>query len=234
MQAPALAAVVDAFAQQPHAVQPGASSVEAAQQQPPAHRLVPQSAAEAQGSPGEKRTHEPVPGRQAAQPSAAAVALQQKPPRHAPAAHAWEAEGAQGAPGGSSGEAEGDALGVPDGVADEDALPVLVAVRVAAAEVEALEEAVAVGEEEKVAAALHVGAAASPGCVQEEGHGHARQVALVEAPVAAEYVPTGQGAQLKVPIANACPAPHEVFPMSQFSSEMMSASASLRLYTSTV
>jgi hypothetical protein len=48
------------------------------------------------------------------------------------------------------------------------------------------------------------------------------------------YVPTRQGTQLKVAIANACPALHEVFPKSQFSSEITSASASLRLYTSTV
>ena len=174
-------------------MQPGASSAEEAQQQPPAQRLVPQAELEAQGSPGEKRTQAPVPGRHAAQPSATAVALQQKPARHAPAAQVWGVEAAQGAPGGSSGEAEGDALEVPEGVADEEALPVLEEERVAAAEVEALEEAVALGEEEKVAAALHVGAEASPGCVQEEGHGHARQAALVEAPVAAEYVPTGQG-----------------------------------------
>jgi len=164
-------------------VQPGASSAEEAQQQPPAQRLVPQAELEAQGSPGEKRTQAPVPGRHAAQPSATAVALQQKPARHAPAAHAWEAEGAQGAPGGRSGEA---ALEVPEGVADEDALPVLEEEWVAAAEVKAVEEAVPVGEEEKVAAALHVGAAASPDCVQEEGQGHARQAALEEAPVAVE------------------------------------------------
>ena len=44
-----------------------------------------------------------------------------------------------------------------------------------------------------MAAALHVGAAASPGCVQEEEHGHSRQAALLEAPVAVEYVPAGQG-----------------------------------------
>ena len=174
-------------------MQPGASSAEEAQQQPPAHRLVPQAALEAQGSPGEKRTQAPVPGRHAAQPSATAVALQQKLPRHASAAQVCGAEGAQGAPGGSRGEAEGDALGVPEGVADEEALPVLEEERVAAAEVEALEEAVAVGEEEKVAAALHKGAEASPRCEQEEGHGHARQTELIEAPVAVEYVPSGQG-----------------------------------------
>ena len=65
-------------------------------------------------------------------------------------------------------------LRVVDGVVD--GVPVALAV----------EEAVPVGEEEKVAAALHVGAAASPDCVQEEGQGHARQAALEEAPVAVE------------------------------------------------
>ncbi len=109
---PAVSGVVDALAQHAHAVQPGAISAEEAQQQPPAHRLVPQAALEAQGSPGEKRTQAPVPGRHAAQPSATAVALQQKPPRHAPAAHACGAEGPQGAPGGNRGEAEGEAAEV--------------------------------------------------------------------------------------------------------------------------
>ena len=70
-----------------------------------------------------------------------------------------------------------------EGMADEDALE---EEWVAAAEVEAVEEAVPVREEEKMAAALHVGAAASPDCVQEERQGHARQAALEEAPVAVE------------------------------------------------
>ena len=130
--------MVDALAQHAHAEQPGASSAEAAQQQPPAQRLVPQSAAEAQGSPGEKWTQAPVPGRHAAQPSAVAAAPQQKPARHAPEAHACAAVGAQDAPGGSRGEVEGDALGVPVGVAEEDALPVPEEEKVTAAEVEAV------------------------------------------------------------------------------------------------
>ena len=53
-------------------------------------------------------------------------------------------------------------------------------------------------------------------------------------PEAFLYVPEGQGAQPKLTIANPCPALHEVFPTIQLSNEIMSASASLRLYTSTV
>jgi hypothetical protein len=53
-------------------------------------------------------------------------------------------------------------------------------------------------------------------------------------PEAFLYMPTGQGVQLKVPIANTCPALHEVFPTIQPSNEMTSASVSVRLYTSTV
>jgi hypothetical protein len=72
-----VAAVVDVLVQHAHAVQPGASSADAAQQQPPAQRLVPQSALDAQGSPGEKVSHVPEPGLHARQPSAVAAALQQ-------------------------------------------------------------------------------------------------------------------------------------------------------------
>jgi hypothetical protein len=171
-------AVVDALAQHAHAEQPGANNAEEAQQQPPAQRLVPQSAAEAQGSPGEKRTHEPVPGRQAAQPSAAAAALQQKPPRHAPAAHVCGTEGAQGAPGGCSGGAEGEAAelrgsremavgicatvfeGSAVGVADKDALPEL------SEDPEAEAEArLTVGVENGVSNGESLGSAESEGCV---------------------------------------------------------------------
>ena len=98
-QAPAVGAVVEALDKQRQEVQPGVSSAEEAQQQPPAHRLVPQSALEAQGSPGENSTHAPVPGRHAVQPNEVAAALQQKPPRQAPVAHAVGDEGEQGAPG---------------------------------------------------------------------------------------------------------------------------------------
>ncbi len=104
--APAVAAVVDALAQQPHAAQPGASSAEAAQQQPPAQRLVPQSAAEAQGSPGGCSAHAPVKGVHAEQLARAAAGAQQKPPRHGPAAQAVSS--AQDAPGGcGAGDASG-------------------------------------------------------------------------------------------------------------------------------
>ena len=114
MHAPALAAVVDALAQQPHAVQPpGARSAEEAQQQPPAHRLVPQSALEVQVSPGDRGTHAPEPGRHAVQPSAAAAVLQQNPERHA---HAVGEVVVQGAPGGRAVDAldgDGDGLLLP-------------------------------------------------------------------------------------------------------------------------
>ena len=47
------------------------------------------------------------------------------------------------------------------------------------------------------------------------------------------YMPKGQGAQENVAKEKACPAVHDRLPMSQFSKDMASASASLRLYTST-
>ena len=174
--------MVDAFAQQPHAVQPGASSAEAAQQQPPAQRLLPQSAAEAHGSPGEKRTHEPVPGRQAAQPSAAAVALQQKPPRHAPAAHA-ACGGAQGDPGGRRARV---GEGLSEGAAGALGLPAPERVGEGVPE----DDGVTVGDSEGLGVALQEGAAVRPGCAQADGQGQARQV---EAPARGEYVPAGQG-----------------------------------------
>ena len=97
-QAPAVAAVVDAFAQQAHAAQPGTRTAEEAQQQPPAQRSVPQSALEAQGSPGGCSAHAPVNGVHAEQLARAAAGAQQKPARHGPVAQA--ASSAQGAPGG--------------------------------------------------------------------------------------------------------------------------------------
>lgn len=95
---PAVAAAVDALAQQRHAVQPMTCTADAAQQQPPRQVLVPQSAAEAQGSPGEKRVQTPEPGAQETQPAAAAAALQQKPPKQAP--ETQEELDTQAAPGG--------------------------------------------------------------------------------------------------------------------------------------
>ncbi len=53
VQAPAVAGVVEALAQQAQAEQLGASGAEAAQQQPPRQRLEAQSKLEAQASPGE-------------------------------------------------------------------------------------------------------------------------------------------------------------------------------------
>ena len=107
-QAPAVAAGVDALAQHAHAAQPGASSAEAAQQQPPAQRLVPQSAAEAQASPGENSAHAPVPAAQAAHPARKAFGEQQKPPRPAPEKQDALSDTAQ--PSGSAQAAEPGAL----------------------------------------------------------------------------------------------------------------------------
>ena len=66
-QVPAVSNEVLALAQHAHAAQPGTNSAEAEQQQPPAQRLVPQSAAEAQGSPGGCSAHAPVKGVQVEQ-----------------------------------------------------------------------------------------------------------------------------------------------------------------------
>ena len=93
-----MAAVVDAFAQHAHAEQSGARTAEEAQQQPPAQRSVPQSALEAQGSPGGCSAHAPVKGVHAVQLARAAAGAQQKPARHGPVAQA--ASSAQGSPGG--------------------------------------------------------------------------------------------------------------------------------------
>ena len=180
-----MAAVVDALAQQPHAVQPlGARSAEEAQQQPPAHMLVPQSASEAQGSPGDRGTHAPEPGRHAAQPSAAAAAPQQKPARQAPEAHGEDAPaGAQGDPGGRRtgagaglSEAAFEALGVPVPERVDEGVPE--------------GDGVTEGVSEGLGVALQEGAAARPGCAQVDGQGQARQI---DAPARGEYAPAGQG-----------------------------------------
>ena len=97
LQAPAVAAVVEALAQHAQEAQPRVCSAGAAQQQPPRHRLVPQSAGEAQASPGELSRQVPVLARQVAQPARAALGEQQKPPRQAE--EAQEALEVQGAPG---------------------------------------------------------------------------------------------------------------------------------------
>lgn len=201
---PAVAAVVDTLAQHAHAVQPGTCSADAAQQQLPAQKFVPQSAAESQGSPGENKTQEPVPGRHAAQPNAAAAALQQNPERHSPVAHAGvEEPGAQGAPGGNRGEVEGDAL--EEGVVEGEVEEVTVEAGVGEDEEVEVPETEGVGEDELEneldGVVLHEGAKASPLCTHKEGHGQARQVALVEAPVTLENLPAGQGTQAEVPFA---------------------------------
>ena len=102
-QVPAVSNEVLALAQHAHAAQPGTNSAEAEQQQPPAQRLVPQSAAEAQGSPGGCSAHALVKGVQVEQLARAAAGEQQKPARQRPAAQA--ASSAQGAPGGWGAEA---------------------------------------------------------------------------------------------------------------------------------
>ena len=75
-----MAAEVLALLQQAQEAQPAVSRALAEQQQPPRQRLVPQSKALEQGSPGEDRAQEPVRGEHWLQPARAAEALQQKPP----------------------------------------------------------------------------------------------------------------------------------------------------------
>ncbi len=82
LQAPAVVAVVDALDQQVHDVHPMVCTAEEAQQHP-RHKLVPQSAAEAQASPGELRRQAPNGGEHVTQPCRAALAEQQYPPRQA-------------------------------------------------------------------------------------------------------------------------------------------------------
>ena len=98
VHAPAVVALVPPIDQQRHAVQPTVCVATSAQQHRPRHKLVPQSAAEAQGSPGLNRAQEPVPGWHDKQPAAVAAALQQKPPRQEP--EAQEALDTQAAPDG--------------------------------------------------------------------------------------------------------------------------------------
>jgi len=68
LQTPAVAAVVEGEDQHVQEAQPPVFSAEEAQQQPPRHWLVPQSALEAQGSPGELSTQVPAPKWHAEQP----------------------------------------------------------------------------------------------------------------------------------------------------------------------
>ncbi len=174
MQAPAVAAVVDALAQQPHAAQPGTINAETAQQQPPRQRLVPQSALKAQGSPGGSSAHAPVKGVQAEQLARAAAGEQQKPARQRPAAQA--ASSAQGAPGGwgveaFDGEGEGGggrgavgaaAVCVPVCVGGAGPAAVAVVVAVAVAGLEAEAAAVAAALAVAVCMAVPVAADAEP------------------------------------------------------------------------
>ncbi len=77
VHAPAVAAVVAGEVQHAQEEQPSVCSAEEAQQQPPKHKLVPQSAFEAQASPGELRMQEPDPKLHAWQPCRAALGEQQ-------------------------------------------------------------------------------------------------------------------------------------------------------------
>ena len=77
VHAPAVEAVVAGEVQHAQEEQPSVCSAEEAQQQPPKHKLVPQSAFEAQASPGELRMQEPDPKLHAWQPCRAALGEQQ-------------------------------------------------------------------------------------------------------------------------------------------------------------
>jgi hypothetical protein len=77
LHAPAVAAVVEGADQHAQEAQPLVFNAEEAQQQPPRHWLVPQSASVVQASPGELRRQEPKGGAHTAQPCRAALAVQQ-------------------------------------------------------------------------------------------------------------------------------------------------------------
>ena len=97
LHVPAVAAVVVTFAQHVHDVHVGERRTDEAQQQPPLHMFVPQSKPLEHASPGEFRTHAPVPGVHALQPARTAAAEQHAPPAHKPEAHAvFEAQRAPG------------------------------------------------------------------------------------------------------------------------------------------
>ena len=119
VHAPAVLALLPTLPQQPHMLQPGVSSAEAAQQQPPRHSPEPQSKALPHASPGEKAMQAPSEGAHAAQPARAALAVQHVPPRHAPDAHV--ASPMQVAPAAAS--AGKAALDVTLAVAAEEAAP---------------------------------------------------------------------------------------------------------------
>lgn len=83
VQTPAVDALVPSTDQHRHAVQPTVRAAEAEQQQPLRHSSVPQSAADAQDSPGELRRQVPVFARHVVQPCRTALGEQQKPPMQA-------------------------------------------------------------------------------------------------------------------------------------------------------
>ncbi len=92
-----------------------------AQQQPPKHAALWQSYPLAQGAPGGRVTHAPVPPAHAAQPMRAASALQHAPPLHAPLAQAAAPPAPHPAPAPRPGGAAGDTrppLGEGEGVVE--------------------------------------------------------------------------------------------------------------------
>ena len=84
---PAVNAVVPLTPRHRHDEQPGVSSAEAEQQQPPRHTFVAQSNGDAQVSPGENVRHEPLCIEQVEQLRSADEGEQQNPPRQAPDVH---------------------------------------------------------------------------------------------------------------------------------------------------
>ena len=146
---PALAAVASAAPQHLQDAQPGATSAEEAQQQPPRHKLVPQSTLLLQASPGYRHTHAPLPSAQLLQPSCTAKGEQQAPPLQEPEAHAEPK--AQGAPGDAKGVGEGEGGGAEEtgewvAVADGEGVPVRVPVDVVEMEGVAVSVAVLVAD----------------------------------------------------------------------------------------
>ena len=102
-QAPAVEGTVPSLPQQLHALQPGVRAADMEQQQPPRHKLVPQSKGVEQGSPGEKREQEPVKREQELQLARTALELQHMPPLQEEEEH-WLSE-TQLCPGGCRCEA---------------------------------------------------------------------------------------------------------------------------------
>jgi hypothetical protein len=119
VQLPAVTGVTPGELKHLQEVQEGLEIAAEEQQHPPRQRFVPQSKLEAQGSPGELSTQEPV-GVQAEQLRKAEELEQQKPPRQAP--EAQQEEEKQEAPGygGPQAVPVAELVGETVGVADDD------------------------------------------------------------------------------------------------------------------